>query len=115
MSKGANKLANGLSNASALTKRGMAWFETRPRPAQLLIVVTAVIAIFLLADAQSDWRVWNQIFYPDTSTVAKVRFWSDLVYNLALILGLPVAFLVWHWRDKNARDQIEQQSLQVEN
>lgn len=93
----------------------MAWFEARPRPAQLLMVVTAVIAIFLLADSRTEWRVWNQIFFPDTSSVAKVRFWSALIYNLALALGLPVAFLVWHWRDKNARDQIEQQRLQVEN
>lgn len=93
----------------------LVWFETRPRPGQLIMVVSFVVAAALSIDSFFGWQVWDRIFYPDLSNVAKVRFWSALIYNLALILGLPVAFLIWHWRDKNARDQIEQQRQQVEN
>ena len=31
------------------------------------------------------------------------------------VIGLPVAFWLWHWRDKNVRDQIEEQRKQVAN
>lgn len=93
----------------------LTWFELRPRPAQLAMVVMTVAGFTLALDGMSGWQVWHQLFYPDTSNVGKVRFWSALVYNLLLALGLPVAFLIWHWRDKNVRDQIEQQRLQVDN
>lgn len=79
------------------------------------MVVLAVLGFGLCIDKASGWQVWHQLFYPRRSSPAEVSFWSALVYNLVLAMGLPVAFLVWHWRDKNARDQIEQQRLQVEN
>jgi hypothetical protein len=33
--------------------------------------------------------------------------WKELLQASFLTLGLPIAFLLWHWRDKNVRDQIE--------
>lgn len=77
------------------------------RPVALL----GLVAITVLSVAICDWATGSnlsqQLFYPKRETVADVRFWSALVYALAFALGLPVAFLIWHWRDRNARDQIE--------
>lgn len=44
-----------------------------------------------------------------------VSFWQPLFYATTLIAGLPVALLLWHWRDKNVRDQIENARVQNEN
>lgn len=98
-----------------LQRHSLHWFETRPRPAQLILVVLTVLGLGLFIDETNKWQVWHQLFYPHRSSPAEVSFWSALVYNLVLAMGLPVAFLVWHWRDRNARDQIEQQRRQVEN
>lgn len=98
-----------------LPSQTIAGFESLPRPAQLLSTVALVAGLSLAVDAMNCWRVWNQLFHPDISTPADVRFWSALVYALAFAMGLPIAFLVWHWRDRNVRDQIEEQRKSVEN
>lgn len=37
----------------------------------------------------------------------RVNKWKSLYQLTAIILGTPVAFMLWYWRDKNVRDQIE--------
>jgi uncharacterized protein YjbI with pentapeptide repeats len=91
------------------------WFEEQPRPAQLLLTVAATLLVALVIDGIRGWDLSSKLFFPQINDVADVRFWSALVYGLVLGLGLPVAFLIWHWRDRNIRDQIEEQRKQVEN
>jgi uncharacterized protein YjbI with pentapeptide repeats len=82
-------------------------FENLPRPAQLLLTVIATLLFVLAVDGLRAWDLSKKLFFPEIKDVADVRFWSALVYGLAFGLGLPVAFLLWHWRDRNVRDQIE--------
>jgi uncharacterized protein YjbI with pentapeptide repeats len=77
------------------------------RPLALLGLVAITILIVAFFDWMTGSSLSQQLLYPKRATVADVRFWSALVYTLAFALGLPVAFLIWHWRDRNARDQIE--------
>jgi len=83
------------------------WFEAKPRPAQLLMVVCATLVIAVILDFCRGWDVSRKLLFPADKTVADVRFWSALVYAVAFSLGLPVAFILWHWRDKNVTDQID--------
>ena len=78
-----------------------------PRPAQLLLMVTLTLSVALAIDGFTGWHVYDRLFYPKQNTPADVQAWSALIYALLLVGGLPVAFLVWHWRDVNVRDQIE--------
>ena len=78
-----------------------------PRPAQLLLTVTLTLSVALAIDGFTGWHVYYRLFYPAQETPADVQAWSALIYALLLVGGLPVAFLVWHWRDVNVRDQIE--------
>ena len=78
-----------------------------PRPAQLLLMVTLTLSVALAIDGFTGWHVYYRLFYPAQETPADVQAWSALIYALLLVGGLPVAFLVWHWRDVNVRDQIE--------
>lgn len=86
---------------------------TWPRPAQLLSTVSATLFLLLLTDGVSGWNIWQRLFFPVTEHPADVQFWSALIYALGLVGGLPVAFLIWHWRDQNARDTIEVQRKDV--
>jgi uncharacterized protein YjbI with pentapeptide repeats len=77
------------------------------RPLALLSTAAASVAVVVLINLGAGADLFEQLFYPKRDTVADVRFWSALVYALSLAIGLPVAFLLWHWRDRNVRDQIE--------
>lgn len=94
---------------------GLDEWANRHRPWALLAMVGLTLAIVGICDWLTGADLFDQLLYPDRMTVAQVRFWSALVYALALVMGLPVAFLLWHWRDRNVRDQIEEQRRQVEN
>jgi hypothetical protein len=37
----------------------------------------------------------------------RVNKWKSLYQLTAIVLGTPIAFMVWYWRDRNVRDQIE--------
>lgn len=39
--------------------------------------------------------------------------WKDKLNALIPIIGLPVAFWIWHWRDRNVQEQIENQRKDV--
>lgn len=82
-------------------------FESLPRPLQLILVASFTVAFALLIDGFRDFDVTRRLLFPEDATIAKVRLWSALIYATVFILGLPVAFLLWHWRDKNVRDQLE--------
>ena len=82
-------------------------WTNRHRPTALLVVVALTIGVVALLNWTTGSDLYQQIFYPKRETIADVRFWSALVYGLAFITGLPVAFLLWQWRDRNVRDQIE--------
>ncbi len=79
----------------------------RTRAAKLLStlflwLIAGAIADFLLSGGQ----IFQQIFHPDKDLRPQ---WKDLVQILFLLGGLPVVYLIWHWRDTNTRDQIENQ------
>lgn len=77
------------------------------RPWKLLGVSATTAAAVLLMDAINGFRLTQQMLFPVISHPGDAQFWSARVYALALVLGLPVAFFLWHWRDRNVRDQIE--------
>jgi hypothetical protein len=82
-------------------------FEKLPRPLQLVVVAGAVIISALIADyAITGDRLARQFFWPDT-VGSKVPEWKDLFQALLLLMGQPIALLIWHWRDRNAHHQIE--------
>ena len=83
------------------------WQKPWPRPLQMLLTVLGTVLIGVLVDKWTGWHVYDRLFYPAQKTPADVQAWSALIYALALIGGLPVAFLVWHWRDVNKRAEIE--------
>lgn len=36
----------------------------------------------------------------------QVNRWRSIVQMVPVVIGLPIAFLLWFWRDRNVRDQI---------
>lgn len=91
----------------------MAWLEkiktwaNRNRPLALLAAFALSVAAFWLIDLLFGGNVFQRIFYPEVNTTADARLWSSVSYTVILVTGLPVAFLLWHWRDVNVREQIE--------
>ncbi len=73
----------------------------------MLLTVIGTILVGVLIDTLTGGHVYDRLFYPIQKTPADVQAWSALIYALTLIGGLPVAFLVWHWRDVNKRAEIE--------
>jgi uncharacterized protein YjbI with pentapeptide repeats len=90
------------------------WVDSpKNRPFVLLATVLVTAAALLVFDAVTSFRL-----FPDLLNPAAQPDWSDQKdqFQIAIILlGLPVAFWLWHWRDRNVRDQIEEQRRQVEN
>lgn len=97
---------------------------TRKRSLKLVGTVAATLAVvwgvdWIVDTAAFDWTrrlfkdsdVFGPLFFPDGSTIE----WKDRLQGMVLLLGLPVAYLLWYWRDRNVRDQIEEQRRQVEN
>lgn len=78
------------------------------RPWTLLATVAATFAIL----AAFDWHAIERLLYPQ---VCNPRMpskcdpieWKERFQATILMLSIPVAFWLWHWRDRNVRDQIE--------
>ncbi|MBX9859523.1 MAG: pentapeptide repeat-containing protein [Sphingomonas sp.] len=101
-----------------------AWAATlgKDRRWQLFGVVVATLALVALLDVVAAFvpqeaRRWlakidifGPLLFPDKSPE-----WKDRVQGLLVLLGLPVAFLLWHWRDKNVREQLVEQQRGVDN
>jgi Pentapeptide repeats (8 copies) len=86
------------------------------RAIKLLAFNAGWVGVLLLTDWYfSDSWARLTLFFPPADTTPNVQAWTALVYAIALIVGLPSAFLLWHWRDKNVRDQLVEQQKQVEN
>lgn len=85
------------------------------RPWVLIGVAAFTVFMVILLNWATGSDLFAQLFWPARNTVADVRFWSALVYGLTLVMGLPVAFMLWHWRDCNVRAGIDEQRKQVEN
>jgi Pentapeptide repeats (8 copies) len=84
--------------------------------ATVIITVTMVALINWLTGSD----LFRQFFYPKRCVPTSPKTcdpleWKVLFQATVLILGLPIAFLLWHWRDRNVRDQIGESGKQVEN
>jgi hypothetical protein len=90
------------------------------RALSLLLTVMLTLALVGLANWLSGSDLFRQFFFPKVCGKTQPPKcdpleWKDLFQAAIIVLGLPVAFLLWHWRDTNVRDQIEEQRKQVEN
>ncbi len=100
------------------------WRWQADRPYRLIafaMLPLAIVAILepLFASPSMQWLrdliSRSSIFGPLIFPVDGIIEWKDRLQGILLLLGLPVAFCLWHWRDRNVRDQIEEQRKQVEN
>jgi hypothetical protein len=92
-------------------------YQNRALSLFLTVLLTLIVVVVTNLAAGSD--LFRQFFFPkicDKSQPATCDplEWKDLFQAAILVLGLPVAFLLWHWRDTNVRDQIAEQRNQVE-
>lgn len=100
-------------------KKADDWINVN-RPWALLIMVALTVGAVALINSITGSDLFRQFFFPKVCASNKPLTcdplaWKDLFQAAILILGLPVAFLLWHWRDRNVRDQIGEQRNQVEN
>ncbi len=92
------------------------------RPIKLLLVVLLLLIVIGLVErtfvliglsqvsslAKSS-PVFGPIFFP----IGEQIEWKDRLQGLLLIIGLPIAFFLWAWRDRNVRDQIDNQRKDI--
>ena len=96
--------------------RAKHWRWQADRPYRLIAfavlpLVIVAIAERLLDNGDLKWlRDWikesslyGPLFFPGEEAIV----WKDRLQGVILLLGLPVAFCLWYWRDRNVRDQIE--------
>lgn len=84
----------------------------RNRPWALVLAVMLWLLIIAQINSATGSDLFRQFLYPKSckpegTTLCDPLAWKDLFQAALVILGLPVAFLLWHWRDRNVRDQIE--------
>lgn len=80
------------------------------RPLTLVGAVLLTIAIAAATNLLTGQDLFRKFFFPKPTDPLE---WKDLFQAALLVLGLPVAFLLWHWRDRNVRDQLEVQRKDV--
>jgi hypothetical protein len=94
--------------------RDWRWEADRPYRliafALLPLVLVAILERLLAADDMKWLRDWvkesptyGPLFFPAGGGIE----WKDRLQGVLLLLGLPVAFCLWYWRDRNVRDQID--------
>jgi uncharacterized protein YjbI with pentapeptide repeats len=111
-----------MSELRARWDKLMGWRPQLDRPYKLLAVfVTTIVTVAVierLANAEDmhwirDWvkssKIYGSLFFPEQVSIE----WKDRLQGLVLLLGLPVAYCLWHWRDKNVRDQIENERKDI--
>jgi hypothetical protein len=114
-----------MDNPNLLTRamrKATAWTHTfdirgtkRDRAVQLLATVGATLFVLITIERISTWHVFGPFkeFIKSSLIFGPLLFpegtieWKDRQQALIIMLGLPVAFLLWHWRDRNVRDQID--------
>jgi uncharacterized protein YjbI with pentapeptide repeats len=98
-------------------RKAEGWID-RNRPWTLLGTVTITLTILATINWLTGADLFRQFFFPENCD-PKMPLqcdpleWKELFQAGLLILGLPVAFLLWHWRDRNVRDQIEAQRKDI--
>lgn len=75
-----------------------------------LLAGLRVVHDFLRAMAGGPF--FGPIFFPEKPGGIE---WKDRVQAAGVLLGLPVLFLLWHWRDSNVRAQIAVSRDEYEN
>jgi uncharacterized protein YjbI with pentapeptide repeats len=107
-----------------IIKRIIGWAEDASnRPKVLISVVLLTLAMLALLEVLSlmSWtqpiRQWlsERPFFGALLFPNEEPAWKDRLAALIPLFGLPIAFLLWHWRDRNVQDQISEQRAQVEN
>lgn len=93
------------------------WID-RHRPWSLLATVLATVATVALINWGTGSDLFRQFFYPKQCVPSSPKTcdpleWKELFQATILVLGLPVAFMLWHWRDRNVRDQIDAQRKDI--
>ncbi|WP_206518586.1 pentapeptide repeat-containing protein [Stakelama tenebrarum] len=113
------------ARGAALRGRMATRLETRRRHRALkllgvvLATLLAIRALELLAGfdmVRTGWQAiaggdfFGPVFFPDEGDAPQ---WKDRVQAVVLLLGLPVLYLLWHWRDSNVRAQIDNQRKDI--
>lgn len=73
----------------------------------LLIVGATLTGVYLVDWFIDQGEVYRRVFHPVLKDKDTGPEWQHLVQALIVILGVPIAYLLWHWRDENSRAQIE--------
>jgi hypothetical protein len=107
------------------------WWEWFYRPWRLLFVVALTVLLAILILNWLGSPMTNDLLHPDLSPPNfiegtlkdqsqnsaalnyRVNKWRSLFQAAVLVVGLPVAFILWAWRDKNVRDQIENERKDI--
>ncbi len=83
-----------------------------------LLVIRALELLAVFETIRSGWKwlaggdFFRPIFFPDAADAPQ---WKDRVQAVLVLLGLPVLYLLWHWRDSNVRAQIAVSRDEYEN
>lgn len=85
------------------------------RPASLIAVFFASVLFGYTIDWLLGGHLYRRVFYPDFTSPAGARAWSAIIYTVIFIFGIPTAFLLWVWRDRNVRDQLIEKKNEVKN
>jgi uncharacterized protein YjbI with pentapeptide repeats len=93
-------------------------WTNRNRPLTLLGTVALTIVLVALVNWLTGSDLFRQFFFPKFCDLKSPNNcdpleWKELFQAAVLVLGLSVAFLLWHWRDRNVRDQIEVQRKDI--
>lgn len=76
----------------------------------LAVELAIIIAIFSIDYLFFDHKLFNELFFPTDTQVPK---WGELAQTMLIAFGIPAALLLWFWRDRNVRDQIENETRQI--
>ncbi len=77
-----------------------------------MIRFAEIVSGFAVVRAGLEWFADGAFFHP-LLFPEKAPEWRDRIQAVLVLLGLPVAFLLWHWRDCNMRAQIESQRKDI--
>ena len=93
-----------------------AWVD-QPSNRRKVLLSTVVISVavtvlreILMRQPMMGWAsdlIQQSSFNGDVFFPSQPPAWKDKLTALVPVVGLPVAFWLWHWRDKNVQDQIE--------
>jgi len=77
------------------------------RALALLASTLLILAVLSALEWFGVIKLFTPVLHPEKAE------WRDQVQAVLVLLGLPAAFLLWHWRDSNVREQIENQRKDI--